>query len=93
MTARMLVSNGSTLPGARRPGRTATRRRHHGFGGERRIDRLGVGVEIEQPADPLHGRVEVGPVSESELGSHVVVRRSQRDRAMAAGEHQSTVGT
>ncbi len=60
---------------------------HDGFGGERRIDRLGVGVEIEEPADPLYGRVEVTRVGKAELGRHMIVRRSQRDRAMAAGEH------
>ncbi len=67
-----------------RPGRDQSR--HHGLGGERRIDRCGVGVEIEQPADALHGRVEITRGGESEIGHHVVVSGSQRDGAVAAGE-------
>ena len=73
-------------PGAR-PDRD--QRRHQRFGRERGVDRFGVGVEIEQAADPLHGGVEVGPrVGRRTSAATWSSAARSVTRAVAAGEAQ-----
>ena len=73
-TARTAVSNGSTLPGTRSPGRRSHHRAEHVVAGERLVDGVRIGVEVEQPADPAHRGVAVARVGEAQ--PHVDARRA-----------------
>ena len=58
------VSNGSTVPGTRSPGIAGDARGERRVLGQRLVDGDGVGVEVEQRPDALHGRAEVAPVGQ-----------------------------
>ena len=73
--ARTAVSNGSTLAGARRPGTAPTNVAEFGNAAERVVDRGRIGIEVEQPANPLDGGREIDPRLERDACSDVVVVR------------------
>ena len=86
MTARTAVSNGSTLPGTRSPGVGVDERSQRRVAGECGVDRLGVGVEVEQPAQTPHGGRQVAPVGEAELDTHVRSAALHDKRAVDRGD-------
>ncbi len=59
-TARTASSAPSTVRGTRRPGRLGHQRREDRVAPRAPVDRLGVGVEVEQPPAPGDGGGEVG---------------------------------
>ena len=86
MTARTAVSNGSTLPGNAQPGHQGDERSQRRVAGECCVDRLGIGVEVEQPAQTPHGGRQVAPVGEAELHTHVRSATLHDKRAVDRGD-------
>ena len=69
-------------------GRLGDQRRERGVGREVGVDGDRVGVEVEQPAAPVHGGGEVAQVGEREPAANVVDERHELDDPVTVGEAQ-----
>ena len=88
--ARTPISNGSTVPGHAQPPVGAHERAQQGIAREVRVDGIGVGVEVEQPADlrdDVHEAVDVREVrpQQQRRAARVLVVRDLDHRGPVIG--------
>ena len=70
------------------PGRLGDQRRQVRVGAQRVDDRLGVGVEVQQPPAPGDRRGQIAEVVQHELALHVIGLRCETDDSVAVGQPQ-----